>query len=232
MKLEELLDKLFPAGRRIEPEGVIVHGTGRLADKEVAIIGTQDDTPLGARELLRLARLILEVVEKSPGTPILMLVSSCGQRMALNEELLGLGQYIAVCLQAQETARRVGHKLVALIYGQAVAGGFIAFGLGADRICAAPDAQTFVMNLKAVARVTKQPLDRLEALAEKIPVFAPGVGNFFKMGGLNEIWEDVSPERLERLLAATDTADTRATLGEQRGGRALTQKIIDEIVNR
>ncbi len=66
------------------------------------------------------------------------------------------------------------------------------------------------MKLEAISRVTKMPLEKLQALAAKVSVFAPGSENFYKMGGLYEMWMDQFPERLQRLLGDDDTRDLRA----------------------
>ncbi|CAJ0592289.1 unnamed protein product [Cylicocyclus nassatus] len=58
----------------------------------------------------------------------------------------------------------------------------------ADHIHALPDAQVRVMDLRAMARVTKQPLEKLQALSQSSPVFAPGVENYVAMGAVDSIW--------------------------------------------
>ena len=87
------------------------------------------------------------------------------------------------------------------------------------------------MKLEAIARVTKQPLEKLQALAQKVSVFAPGCENFFRMGGLHEIWTDDFAGRLQKILASDDTHDLRTTLGLERGGRQAAQAVIDEVRN-
>jgi malonate decarboxylase gamma subunit len=159
-----------------------------------------------------------------------MLVDNSGQRMALNEELLALPEFIAHLLRTQELVRQTGSKLVALLYGPAVAGGFIAFGMLADRIVALPGGDPSVMKLEAISRVTKMPLEKLEELSKKVSVFAPGTENFFKMGGLYEIWPDRILERLITLLRGDLSQDHRAQLGHERGGRSSAQDVIEDVL--
>src|SRR6185369_17506926 len=102
-----------------------------------------------------------------------------------------------------------GHKTLTLIHGEAVSGGFLAFGMLADRVCALPDAQVRVMDLRAMARVTKIPLERLETLAVDSPVFAPGADNYWRMGAVHEMWADGTEDwdvRLAATLAAAQSA--------------------------
>lgn len=231
MNLQELLPKLFPAGNSVTVADNIVSGEGRTASGAVSVIGTTNGTRLGIKELLALSRLFLDVLRNHPGQPILMLVDNNGQKMALEDELLGLNQYIAHLVKLQDLARRNGHPVVALVYGNSIAGGFIAFGLCAGDTCALSDSNTSVMILPAIARVTKLPLEYLEELSKTVAVFAPGVRNFFKTGGLREVWENSLDDCMERALCQDQSADVRAELGAERGGRPEAAKIIREIMN-
>jgi malonate decarboxylase gamma subunit len=79
------------------------------------------------------------------------------------------------------------------------------------------------MDLRAMSRVTKISLERLEELAGESPVFAPGAENYWRMGGIHEIWS-ADDDWANRLAAALDSAtdtDGRATIGLERGGRQL-----------
>src|SRR4029450_4197124 len=102
-------------------------------------------------------------------------------------ELLGINGYLGHLAQCLEVARQRGARLVSLVDGEAVSGGVLSFGLVAGGVFALPEAQVRVMNLKAMARVTKQPLERLEALSRTSPVFAPGVANYAAMGAVSAV---------------------------------------------
>jgi len=230
MNINEVLDKLFPSGHSVEVKEHIVYGEAQTASGKISVIGT-NETYIGIEEILKLGDCFSEVMKKHPGRPILMLVDNNGQRMALKEELLGLSQYIANLVKFQDCARRAGHKLISLVYGNSIAGGFIAFGLCAGRTYALKGANTSVMNLPAIARVTKLKLEYLEELSKSVPVFAPGCENFHKMGGIQEIWEDNLPACLEKALAEDDSEDNRTELGMKRGGRVMAKKIIESIIN-
>ena len=160
-----------------------------------------------------------------------MLVDNNGQRMALDEELLALPEYIAHLLKAEQVARLAGCKLIAIVYGNSIAGGFIGFGMGADRVVSVPGGETSVMKLEAISRVTKMPLEKLQALAAKVSVFAPGSENFYKMGGIYEMWTDQFPARLQHLIASDISKDLRVQLGHERGGREVAQSIIEDVLH-
>lgn len=229
MELSPLLDQLFPEGHSVTVEDWLVSGEATVGGAKVAVLGTTNHVFIGIREAVALSGKLLDIVEKSPGIPIIMLVDNNGQRMALDEELLVLPEYIAHLLRAQQFARSNGHKLVAVVYGNSIAGGFIAFGMLADCIVSVPGAETSVMKLEAIARVTKMPLEKLQDLAKQVSVFAPGCENFFRMGGLHEMWTDDFSNRLQKTLAGDDSQDVRASLGNERGGRKAAQAVIDEV---
>lgn len=120
-----------------------------------------------------------------------------------------------------------------MISGEAVSGGFLAYGMMADRICALPNSQVRVMDLRAMARVTKIGLERLEELAKQSPVFAPGAENYWRMGGIHELWSenDVWPERPAAALACAGSTDDRAAIGLERGGRLLAAPTAQIVAN-
>ena len=230
MKLPDLLPQLFPGGCNIVTKGWLLSGEAILAEKTVSVIGTTDHTFIGVREVVALVEKFLDAAERFPGRPIIMLVDNNGQRMALDEELLALPEYVAHLLKAEQVARLAGCKLIAIVYGNTVAGGFIGFGMAADRVVSVPGGDTSVMKLEAISRVTKMPLETLKKLATKVSVFAPGCENFFKMGGLYEMWTDNFPAQLQRLISSDVSQDLRAQLGRERGGREAAQSVIDEVL--
>src|SRR5580698_2870788 len=230
MKLQDLLTQLFPNGYRTVTTGWLVSGEAIVAEKTVSVIGTTDHTFIGVREVVALSEKFLHFTERFPGRPIIMLVDNNGQRMALDEELLALPEYLAHLLKVQQVARQAGCKLIAIVYGNTVAGGFIGFGMGADRVVSVPGGDASVMKLEAIARVTKMPMEKLQDLAAKVSVFAPGCENFFKMGGLYEMWTDNFPAQLQRLITSDLSQDLRAQLGRERGGRQAAQSVIDEVL--
>lgn len=232
MTVKKILNEIFPLGNKIKIENNIVSGEGSSSSGTVEIIGTCNSTVLGVNELLILSEKFIKVIRENPGRPILMMVDNNGQKMALRDELLGLNQYIANLVKLQDMARRNSHKVIALVYGNSIAGGFIAFGLCAGHTYALEDSNTSVMALPAVARVTKLPLEYLEELSKTIAVFAPGVKNFYLTGGLQSVWNGDLSKCFEDALKEEQYSDMRAELGKERGGRNSAwntiQKILDE----
>ena len=229
MDMTTLLDRLFPDGHKVAADGVYFDGSGRVYGAEVAVIGTIDNTPIGIELAFRMAGAVLEVVRRHPGRPILLLVDTQGQRLSHRDELLGINGYMAHLAKCIDLARRNGHRVIGLVYGQAVSGGFLATSLLADRCYALPDAEIRVMNLPAMARVTKIPLERLTELSASSPVFAPGVENYRRMGAITDLWDGDLATCLAEALAAPVDGDPRRELGEERGGRLLARKVADRV---
>lgn len=225
MPLTTLLDALFPHGHAIAVNDSVLTGTATTDDGEVTVIGTTDKIEVGVDHALLLADTVLASTAAHPQRPIVMLVDTAGQRLARRDELLGINGYFAHLAQTLDLARRRGARLVTLVYGESVSGGFLSFGLMADHIHALPDAQVRVMDLRAMARVTKQPLEKLQALSLTSPVFAPGVENYVSMGAVQSLWDgDLARHLLDALRAPAD-GDHRAALGAERGGRTLAAQV-------
>lgn len=239
MKTHTIFDRLFgSAGHNVTSSGLFLQGSAQFGDSNVSVIGTRDHAAIDGQLALRIADLILQVVRSdatagSSPRPIIFIADTQGQALSRHDELLGLNGYFAHVARCVDLARRHGHRLLTLIHGEAVSGGFLAFGMLADRICALPDAQVRVMDLRAMSRVTKIHLDRLEELAEISPVFAPGAENYWHMGGIHEIWssDDNWPERLAAALASATNTDDRAAIGLERGGRLLAAPTAQLVAN-
>lgn len=232
-----VFDRLFGAdGHSLVSEGLFLSGSARIGEQNIAVIGTREHAAIDGALALKIADAILQVVRADAGAApraILFIADTQGQALTRHDELLGLNGYFAHVARCVDLARRHGHRLVTLINGEAVSGGFLAYGMLADRICALPDAQVRVMDLRAMSRVTKISLEKLEELAGQSPVFAPGAENFWRMGGIHEIWsdEDIWPERLAAVLGDGACTDDRAAIGLERGGRQLAAPVAQIVVN-
>jgi malonate decarboxylase gamma subunit len=229
MTLDEILAGLFPAGHDVvlRPDKLIM-GTGRLeTSRAVEVIGIAEGEPLGIAGVLPLAERVLQVVAAGGDTPILVMVDTSGQRMARHDEMLGLNEYLAHLAKCLLLASREGHRTVALIYGKAAAGAFLATGLATDILVGLPGAEPAVMDLPSIARVTKLPEDRLSALSTTTPVFAPGLASMSEVGAVAEIWDPDRPlgAQFEAALAASTAHDARDVLGATRGGRRLASNV-------
>jgi len=220
-----LLDALFPAGHAVGFDGPVLTGTARTAEGEVAVLGTHGAAEVGVEVALRLAGELQAVIRLHPGRPIVLLVDTHGQRMSRRDELLGLARYLGHLAATVGLARRRGHRLIAVLFGEACSGGVLPLGFLADEIHAVAGAHPWVMALPAMARVTKLPLERLEALSRSSAVLTPGLESFVRLGGVDESWLPPLAPRLEAALARRCGADGRDLAGRERGGRPLAAEV-------
>ncbi|TCO83022.1 malonate decarboxylase gamma subunit [Plasticicumulans lactativorans] len=229
MDARTLLDQLFPAGHDVVFDGPYFAGSGRCGAGSVAVIGSVDAAPIGIELAHRMAGAVLDVVREHPGRPILLAVDTSGQRLSHRDELLGINGYMAHLAKCIALARNRGHRVLGLVYSKAVSGGFLASSLLADVCYALPDAEVMVMNLPAMSRVTKIALERLQALSQTSPVFAPGVANYLAMGAVEALWDGDLAQRLDAALAAPVDGDRRRAVGEARGGRLLARRVAERV---
>lgn len=231
MTLNELLDQLFPAGHSVKVTNKAVVGEAKTVFGDVAVLGTTDAAAVDHDIALTLSRAVLDVVQKTPGRPIVFLVDTVGQALSRSAELLCLNGSFAHLAKCVDLARRSGHKSVSLVTSNAVSGGFLSFGLMADRAYALKDVSVRVMDLKAMSRVTKLDYDRLVELAKTSPTFAPGAENYERMGGIESIWADASEARLADAFNAIDNArDVRMEKGSERMGRTAALKTAETVL--
>jgi malonate decarboxylase gamma subunit len=225
MDWKTVADKLFAQGHDIARHGDMLRGTGRCGDVSFAVIGTTAHAEVGVEITLSMAGGVLATVREHPGRPILFLMDTQGQRLRRRDEMLGLNSYMAHLGKCIAIARQRGHPILGLVYDQALSGGFIASAMSADVCGALPEAEIRVMNLPAMARVTRIAEERLRELSKTSPVFAPGAVNYVQMGALDSLWEGDLGARLLHALAQADGVDHRAEWGLKRGGRVLAADV-------
>jgi malonate decarboxylase gamma subunit len=231
MTLNELLDQLFPAGHNVKVSNKSIVGEAKTSFGEVAVLGTTDGAAVDHTIALTLSKAVLNVVQNNPGRPIVFLVDTIGQALSRGAELLCLNGSFAHLAKCVDLARRAGHKSVSLVTSNAVSGGFLSFGLMADRAFALKDVSVRVMDLKAMSRVTKLDYERLVELAKASPTFAPGAENYERMGGIEAIWVDVSDDRLVDAFNGIDDArDLRMEKGSARSGRKEALKTTEAVL--
>lgn len=209
----------------------VVSGTGIIKEKSFNLVGTIEDTSFGVDEAMEMAESILNIVSSNNKDPIVLLVDVTGQKLSIRDEFLGMYAYFAHLLKCLHLARQNGNKIISLIYNQAIGGSFIAFGMMADRIYALEHTQLAVMWLEGMAKVTKIDIEVLRSISKTSPVFAPGVENFKKLGGLHQVLrlDEVSKQLLATLQEPDLAYDNRAQLGKQYGGRTVAYDLIKAI---
>ncbi|MFC7288660.1 biotin-independent malonate decarboxylase subunit gamma [Herminiimonas glaciei] len=225
LEWKELCDQLFPQGHTVKADGQVVTGQGRVGDETVAVVGTRDHAAIGVDIALQLSEAVIDIMNRQPGVPILMLVDTQGQQLSRRDELLGNSPFLAHLAKCFAVARTRGHQLLSVVYSEAVSGGFLSLGMIADETYAVPGAQIRVMALPAMSRITKLPLEELEALCRTSPILGPGAHNFVALGAVEEIWEGPLDQCLLAALAKKNNLDKRRELGASRGGRTGAARI-------
>jgi malonate decarboxylase gamma subunit len=231
MNWKTLADRLFPQSHCIVAHGDLLCGTGLVDGEPVSVLGTSRHAPIGVGLALNQARVVLDTIARHPGRPILLLIDTQGQQLRRRDELLGINRAMAHLGCCIDLARRRGHRVIALVYDQALSGGFITSGLIADACYALPNAEIRVMGIAAMARVTKIAEQRLCELSQSNPVFAPGVENYRAMGAVRAIWSGDLAAALRGALATGSTRDERAADGAARGGRRLAADVAKRVLD-
>jgi malonate decarboxylase gamma subunit len=234
MKWQDLATALFGAAHEIHADGDFLSGSARFDGHTVTIVGSTNHAPIGYALALRQAQVVLHTMAQHPGRAILLLIDTQGQQLRRHDELLGINRAMAHLGCCIDLARRRGHRVIGLVYDQALSGGFITSGLIADACDALPEAEIRVMRIPAMARVTKLSEELLMALSASNPVFAPGVQNYLRMGGVRALWQAEQPSGLalglRDALAHAPTDDRRAKLGRERGGRLLAASVVEQVL--
>jgi len=230
MKWTDVATQLFGNGHEIRADGEFLSGSATFDGQAIAVVGSTNHAPIGYALALRQAKVVLETIDRHPGRAIFLLIDTQGQQLRRHDELLGINRAMAHLGCCIDLARRRGHRVIGLVYDQALSGGFITSGLIADACDALPEAEIRVMRIPAMARVTKLSEDVLTALSASNPVFAPGVQNYLRMGGVRALWQADLPAGLRDALTHAATDDRRAIDGRERGGRLLAAAVVEQVL--
>ncbi|WP_336930568.1 biotin-independent malonate decarboxylase subunit gamma [Acinetobacter tandoii] len=237
MNTELVLKQLFPNQLNYQIEGYVIKGDAQTAVGPVRILGTVNAAPINQDIAIQLSSEILKLVQQGDQTPVVFIVDTQGQDLSRADELLCLNRTFAHLASCVDLLRRSGHANLAIIFGQAVSGGFLSYGLMANEVYALSDSQVKVMDLNAMARVTKIPVEKLKDLSQSSAIFAPGVENFYKMGAINAIWPDLESDWISQALLNQQQqlesyiTDQRRVVGQQRQGRQLCNSVIEKVAN-
>ncbi|MCJ8162248.1 biotin-independent malonate decarboxylase subunit gamma [Acinetobacter zhairhuonensis] len=237
MNTELLLKQLFPKQLDYQINGYVIKGNAETAAGPVRILGTVNAAPINQEIAIELAAEILQLIQQQNKTPVVFIVDTQGQDLSRADELLCLNRTFAHLASCVDLLRRSGHANLAIIFGQAVSGGFLSYGLMANEVYALSDSQVKVMDLNAMARVTKIPVEKLKDLSQSSAIFAPGVENFYKMGAINAIWPDLESDWISQALLNQQQqlesyiTDQRRVVGQQRQGRQLCNQVIEKVAH-
>lgn len=206
---------------------------------------------IGLEEAYKMALAVYSTIESdrerpsNQKRPILLIVDTPGNGAGKAEEFIGIHKATGAYQLALAEARKQGHPIVAVVIGRAISGGFLCHGLQADRILSLSKnygAMIHVMPLTSIARITKTPIASLESMANDNPVFASGVDFFHRLGGIDEIVEEIDDLRqmitkhINEVRAIKISGEEsnigpwgRGSLGQSRGGRTTRQVVIDKM---
>ena len=226
----DVAGQLFGTAHDIRADGDFLSGSASFEGQVIAVVGSTDHAPIGYALALRQARVVLDTMASHPGRAIFLMIDTQGQQLRRHDELLGINRAMAHLGCCIDLARRRGHRVIGLVYDQALSGGFITSGLIADACDALPEAEIRVMRIPAMARVTKLSEEVLTALSATNPVFAPGVQNYLRMGGVRALWQGDLAAGLREALAQASVDDRRAVLGRERGGRLLAADVVEQVL--
>lgn len=232
MKWQALVSALVGTDHDIHQDGDLLVGEAAFGacGEPITVVGTTNHAPIGVALALAQARVVLDTIKRHPGRTLLLLIDTQGQQLRRQDELLGINRAMAHLGCCVDLARRRGHRVLGLVYDQALSGGFITSGLIADACHALPEAEIRVMRIPAMARVTKLAEELLTELSKSNPVFAPGVGNYVAMGGVRSVWEGDLQACLAAALDEDPTSDERARDGAARGGRRMASAVIERVL--
>lgn len=230
MNWTDVATQLFGPDHDIRADGDFLSGSASFDGRTISVVGSTHHAPIGYALALRQAQVVLDTMARHPGRTIFLLIDTQGQQLRRHDELLGINRAMAHLGCCIDLARRNGHQVIGLVYDQALSGGFITSGLIADACDALPEAEIRVMRIPAMARVTKLSEEVLTALSASNPVFAPGVQNYLRMGGVRAIWPADLKAGLRDALAQASTEDRRAALGRERGGRRLAASVVEQVL--
>ena len=177
--------------------------------------------------------------------PLVLIVDSPGNGPGKLEEIFGMNKSTGAYQLALTEARQHGHPVIAMIIGRAISGAFLCHGLQADHILTlSKDFGTMihVMPLSSIARITKRDLETLEELSKTNPVFASGADFFYKLGGVEEIVENIEDMKetvsrhIEEVYRHNREGHSelcgpwgRGILGEERGGRTMRKVVLEKM---
>lgn len=233
VEYQKILSAAVGEDAQIAVDNDVLTGKFSYQHQQFALCGIVNGASLDNAMSLQLADFILELIKTSPQQPICILIDTAGQKVSHTAELLGLNSYYGHLISAFNLARQAGHKIFALVYGQALGGAFIASALNADYVYATKEAQIAVMWLEAMSRVTKVPLAQLQELSQTSAIFAPGAENYVKLGVIEAVIsaEEFLPQ-VCKLVNQDINLHRWREQGASRGGRLMADNLVKKIINQ
>lgn len=147
-----VLEHLFPEGRSLQVASGVLSGTAVRDGVNVPVIGLLGDTPVGAAAAWHFAELVWSTVGQ--GVAALEVVLDCESHATrLDDERLGLSEYLADAALALASARERGMPVRLTIVGDAGGGVYVALAAPASRVSVAVGATIHVLPATAMASI-------------------------------------------------------------------------------
>lgn len=208
---------------------------------------------IGMEEGYKMAMAVYKTIEadrnkpQAQKRPLILIIDSPGNGPGKVEEIFGMNKSTGAYQLALTEARQHGHPVIAIIIGRAISGAFLCHGLQADQILTLSKeygTMIHVMPLSSIARITKRDLETLEELSTTNPVFASGADFFYRLGGVEEIVEDIADMRDAIIRHINEVYQYnkqghselcgpwgRGILGDERGGRIMRKVVLEKMEN-
>jgi malonate decarboxylase gamma subunit len=154
---------------------------------------------MGIEEAWRIAKYVYQVIatdERGRKRPIVAIVDIPSQAYGALEEALGIHLACAAAANAYARARIVGHPVIALVVGSALAGAFLAHGYQANLILAidSPGVTIHAMGKQAAARITRSSVTELDKLADEVIPMSYDLHTYAELGVLYKLIGDVNAD--------------------------------------
>ena len=120
-----LAERLFGTDHDLRADGDFLHGSAEFDGATLALIGSTHHAAVGVALALQQARAVLDTLALHSGRAILLLIDTQGQQLRRRDELLGINRAMAHLGCCIDLARKRGHRVIGLVYDQALSGGFI-----------------------------------------------------------------------------------------------------------
>jgi malonate decarboxylase beta subunit len=196
------------------------------------VIGTAGCAESGTALVLAQAAACIQALQE-PVDAVLLLISTCGQRLRYQEEMLSLHQamlHLSACLFA---LRQAGKPVLGLVCDQAAASALVTGGMQCDALWALPQASIRVMSSEAIAQVTGSSVQPDTLMLAQTAQAHWQTGAVHHLCGLPDsaMLDDWAAELLkqQRTNTSLPLPDQRSLLGWQRQGRTAAYPVMQAL---
>jgi malonate decarboxylase beta subunit len=203
--LPRMLASLYANAKPVDRVGWL----WRMADRPVWLSRPFGVATFGPREAHGLDAALLEHLGDAAGDgphTVFLVGDSYGHETSRTAETLCVSQYLAQHAAMVALLRSRGVRVRGLLTGVGHSAAFFANALQGQEVYALESARVVAMAPAAIARVTRLPEAKINALLETDPLLGQPVRQFAAWGGIDEILPDADRERLLALAARAPRA--------------------------